>query len=104
MHVHHLHYQASNDAMSDPDVISLFLTLTEPTTVKANYRLEKSHKTLPTLTANMFLHHYTQRRPHTMDVCAYLSWAVGPSIHRGKEMEFGIAGCWNVLAKSHGIR
>lgn len=31
--------------MSEPNVISLFLTLTNPTTVKANYRLEKSQKT-----------------------------------------------------------
>lgn len=45
MHVHNLHYQSSNDAMSDPNVTSLFLTRTEPTTVKANYRLEKSQKT-----------------------------------------------------------
>ena len=45
MHVHNLYYQSSNDAMSDPNVTSLFLTCTEPTTVKANYRLEKSQKT-----------------------------------------------------------
>ena len=38
--------------MSDPNVTSLFLTLTEPTTVKANYRVEKSHEPLPLTTAN----------------------------------------------------
>lgn len=51
MHVHNLHYQSSNDAVSDPNVTSLFLTLTEPTTEKANYKLEKSQETLPATTA-----------------------------------------------------
>lgn len=98
MHVHNLHYQSSNDAMSDPNVTSLFLTLTEPTTVKANYRLEKSQKTLPATTANQLQHHYTRRRwPHTMDLCAYPSWAMGPSTHRGKEIWHSIAGGWNLF-------
>lgn len=86
MHVRNLHYQSSNDALSDPNVISLFLTLTEPTTVKGNYRLEKSQKTLPPVTANKLQHHYTQWWPHTMHVGAYPSWAVGPSLHGAKEI------------------
>lgn len=52
MHVHNLHSHSSNDAVSDPNVTSLLLTLTEPTTVKANYRLEKSQRTLPATTAH----------------------------------------------------
>lgn len=63
MHVHNLYYQSPNDAMSDPNVTSLFLTLTEPAMVKANYRLEKSQKTLPATTANELLHHYPQDSP-----------------------------------------
>lgn len=47
--------------MSDPNVTSLFLTLTEPTTVKANYRLEKSQETVPVTTANKLQYCYAGR-------------------------------------------
>lgn len=97
MHVHNLHYRSSNDAMSDPNVTSLFLTLTEPTTVKANYRLQISQKALPDTTANKLQHHYAWRWPRITEICAYPSWAVGPSIHRGEEIQCGIAACWKPL-------
>lgn len=87
--------------MSDPNVISLFLTLTEPTPVKANYRLKKSQKTLPTATANKLQHRYTRWWPPTTEVCADLSWAVGPSIHRGKEtsrVELAVGTLWQEAA------
>lgn len=61
MHVHNMHYRSSNGAVSDPNVTSLFLTLTEPTTVKANYRLEKSQETLPVRTANKLQYCYAGR-------------------------------------------
>lgn len=62
MHAHNLHYRSFNGAVSDPNVTSLFLTLTEPTTAKANYRLEKSLETLPVTTANKRQHCYAGRR------------------------------------------
>lgn len=71
MHVHNPHYQSSNDAMSDPNVTSLFLTRTEPTTVKANYRLEKSQGTSPVPTVNKLQHHYTWGHWPPL-------WAAGP--------------------------
>jgi hypothetical protein len=63
MHVCNLHYQSSNGAVSDPNVTSLFLTLTEPTTAKANYRLEKSQETSPVTTTNKLQHHCGQWIP-----------------------------------------
>lgn len=80
MRVRNLHYQSTNDAVSDPNVTSLFLTLTAPTTVKANYGLENSQETVRR--AQLLGFSITSLGDSPTRACGP-SWAAGPSLRAG---------------------